>query len=153
MYAFLYATCSATPPTRFSCAGRKARVGFCERQLTGEQVGVFIYCGALTEARGHVQPATTRVVRRSLYEYRTVLNLSLINDFVIPLSVAFRPRAPRPTEPPRTGAASAAGPELELVPGWVKGIDALESLSCFLPLQCTRSMFPSKERVIARNYY
>ena len=126
MYAFLYATCSATPPTRFSCAGRKARVGFCERQLTGEQVGVFIYCGALTEARGHVQPATTRVVRRSLYEYRTVLNLSLINDFVIPLSVAFRPRAPTDrADRARTGAASAAGPELELVPGWFKGIDAV----------------------------
>ena len=66
---------------------------------------MFIYCGALTEARGHVQPATTRVVRRSLYEYRTVLNLSLINDFVIPLSVAFRLPEHRPTEPPRTGAA------------------------------------------------
>ena len=98
--------------------------------------------------------ATTRVATLGTHRVPTHTNaLSLINDFVIPLSVAFRPRAPRPTEPPRTGAASAAGPELELVPGWVKGIDALESLSCFLPLQCTRSMFPSKERVIARNYY
>ena len=105
-------------------------MGFCERQLTGERAGwgVYLLWGA---DRGHVdvQPATTRVlyvVRRSLYEYRTVLNLSLINDFVIPLSVAFRPRRHRgPTEPPRTGAASAAGPELELVPGWFKGIHAV----------------------------
>ena len=86
---------------------------------------MFIYCGALTEGMFNLA-TTTRVVRRSLYEYRTVLNLSLINDFVIPLSVAFRPRRHRgPTEPPRTGAASAAGPELELVPGWFKGIHAV----------------------------
>ena len=41
----------------------------------------------------------------------------------------------RPTEPPRTGAASAAGaPELELVPGWFKGMDAVEKSVLFFTL-------------------
>ena len=167
---FLYATRVARPgPTRFSCAGRKARVGFCERQLTGEQVGVFIYCGALTEGMlAHVQPATTRVVRRSLYEYRTVLNLSLINDFAkvsslrrktydfchpslrcVPSPSTDRPRRPRTH---RRGECRRSGTR---VGSWL----VQRHRRCVRPvLFFTLALYAinvsiKRARILARNYY